>query len=96
MERSSVEKISHYAMISSDHVISIYDVSNIYRVPLVLLEQRVPNLIFSHLKINKMPPKDIPNWRLLADRLDNAQDKINIAIVGKYTGTVYKEGIIIL
>lgn len=70
LERPSVEKISHYSMISSDNVISVYDVSNIYRVPLILLEQRVPSLILSRLRINKMPPKDIPKWRSLATRLD--------------------------
>jgi CTP synthase len=32
LERSSIEKISHYSMISSDNVISVFDVSNIYRV----------------------------------------------------------------
>ncbi len=86
LENSAVEKISHYSMISSDNVISIYNVSNIYRVPLILLEQRVPSLILSRLKINKMPPKDIPKWRSLANRLDTTKRTVTIAIVGKYTG----------
>jgi CTP synthase (UTP-ammonia lyase) len=38
------------------------------------------------LRINKMPPKDIPKWRSLANRLDNAERKVTIAVVGKYTG----------
>jgi CTP synthase len=86
LERSVVEKISQHAMLCADRILSIYDVSNIYRVPLLLLEQRVPNIILSRLHINKMAPKDIPRWRALADRMDNASKVVTIAIVGKYTG----------
>ena len=82
-----VEKISKHAMIPSSHVISIHDVSSIYQVPLILLQQRVPNLILARLKLNKMPPKDIPEWRSLATRLEHGtKGKVRIAVVGKYTG----------
>jgi CTP synthase len=86
LDRQAVEKISQYSMLSSDHIISIYDVGNIYCVPLMLLEQRVPSLILARLRINKMPPHDVPKWRSLASRFETAERKVTIAIVGKYTG----------
>jgi CTP synthase len=86
LERSVIRKISSFCMVPSTHVISIYDVSNIMRVPLVLSEQRVPSHILNHLRINTMPPDDLPEWRKMADVIDQSTNVVKIALVGKYTG----------
>jgi CTP synthase len=73
--------------VPSSHVISVHDVSNIYRVPLLLLEQRVPGLILNALRINRMPPEDIHEWKTLGDRVEHpSKGSVRIAVVGKYTG----------
>ena len=87
LERSVISKISSFCMVPSSHVISVYDVSNIYMVPVLLLEQRVAGLVLNCLKINKMPPEDLPQWREIGKKIESPSNgEISIAIVGKYTG----------
>ena len=85
LDRGVVKKISLFCMVPASNVISVHNVSNIMHVPTLLLEQNVPGLILSQLRINKMPVEDIPQWRQLAFRLDNAKSTVKIALVGKYT-----------
>jgi CTP synthase len=87
LNRSVVGKISQFCMVPSSHVISVHDVTNIYRVPLLLLEQRVPGLVLNTLRINKMPSEDLPQWRHIAAAMDSTTARhVKIGIVGKYTG----------
>jgi CTP synthase len=86
IERDVIAKISMFCMVPPSHVISVHDVSNIYRVPLMLHKQGVLSLVLNKLKIHKMPPEDIPDWRWMADRTDNTECTVTIALVGKYTG----------
>jgi len=84
--REIISKVSLFCMVPSTHVISVHDVSTIYKVPLLLLKQHVPSLVMGCLKINKMPPEDLPKWRELARRVHSPKTEVRIAIVGKYTG----------
>jgi len=66
--------------------VGIHDVTNLYKVPLLMLAQGLPGKILSSLKINRMPPECLPLWQRFSDVVDNAPRTVNIAIVGKYTG----------
>ena len=71
-----IAKISMFCMVPATHVISVYDVSNIYKVPVLLLEQRVHYLVLGALKLNKMPASSLPKWKQLADRAENAPQNL--------------------
>lgn len=86
LSRSIVAKISSACMVPATHVVSVHDVSNIYKVPCLLLEQRVPGLVLNTLRINKMPPDELPVWKNMGEKVEAAQHQVKIAIVGKYTG----------
>lgn len=43
LTRGTTAKISMFCMVPATHVLSIHDVSNLYKVPLLMLEQRVTN-----------------------------------------------------
>jgi len=86
IERGTIGKLSLFCMVPSTHVVSIHDVSNLYKVPLLLLEQRVPAMVLNCLRINVMPPASLPRWQRLSDRVENPQNKVTIGLVGKYTG----------
>lgn len=87
LTRSVISKISQFCMVPSSHVISVHDVSNIYMVPVLLLEQRVCGLVLNSLKINKMPPEELTQWKEIGEKVENpANGTVSIAIVGKYTG----------
>lgn len=66
----------------------MYDVSNIYHVPLVLESQGIHKIIQEKLKFENMASSpDLRQWRQMAETVDNLTDSTQIAIVGKYTGS---------
>jgi len=86
MDRGTIAKLSMFCMVPSTHVVSVHDVSNLYKVPMLLLEQRVPAMVLNCLRINRMPPANLPRWQRLSDRVENPKNKVTIGLVGKYTG----------
>ncbi|EFA83261.1 CTP synthase [Heterostelium album PN500] len=51
------KKISLFCHVAPENVIGVHDVSNIYRVPLLLYQQNTPNIILNRLKLT--PKVDI-------------------------------------
>ena len=76
------EKLASFCHISPNAVMSAHDVSNIYRVPLLLREQG----ICEALDIDCNKTDMMSRWEAMADRVDNLGDEVRIAMVGKYTG----------
>lgn len=86
IEDSIKSKISMFSMVPYSNVISVHNVSNIYKVPAMLLEQNVPSIIMNCLRINRNPQPDMGSWNLLSMYTDHVSKHVSIAIVGKYTG----------
>jgi len=86
VEDSTKSKISMFSMVPFSNVISVHNVSNIYRVPGMLLKQNVPAIILNCLRINRTPHPDMASWYLLSEHTDAVLQEVTIAIVGKYTG----------
>lgn len=82
------QKISLFTHVPTDHVFSVHNVTNIYRVPLLLVEQGIGSALAKCLKLDVSAP-DMASWALLADSVDKAADpnipSVSIAFVGKYT-----------
>ena len=84
------QKIAYFAQIPAQNVLSCADVSNLYHVPLNLIDQKLDYLLLHRLGLL---PKCIPqwgSWQSLAASVDDlaasSQPKLRLAIVGKYTG----------
>jgi CTP synthase len=59
------------------HVLSVHDVSNIYHVPLILVQQDVHKIIKEQLNISHM--QDFPSlskWEKIAKTVDNFPGKV--------------------
>ena len=82
LEQETREKLAAFCHISPNAVMSAHDVSNIYRVPLLLRDQG----ICEALGINCNATDMMKQWEEMADRVDNLGPDIHIAMVGKYTG----------
>jgi CTP synthase len=70
------------------NILSVYDVSNIYHVPLILEKQGLHHIIRSHLKLEDIMVT-VPffdSWREMAHIVDSFQETVDIAMVGKYVG----------
>ncbi|PID59663.1 MAG: CTP synthetase [Ignavibacteriae bacterium] len=77
-------KISLFCSVQSESVISAYDCSTIYEVPLNLLEQDFDRLVLKKLKLPDINI-DIEKWKNFVDKIKNPQGAVNIAVCGKYT-----------
>lgn len=94
------KKLSLFCQVNPESVISLHDVSNLYRVPLLLAEQRVGIIICQHFGFptNTVGPtlpssasasqqvERLQDWTVLAQRTDSCDREVSIAVVGKYMG----------
>ena len=76
-------KISLFSNVPLDAVISVWDASSIYKVPGILHDQGLDDLICEVLAINP-PPADLSMWQGLIDALEHPEHEVRIAMVGKY------------
>ncbi|HBI84570.1 CTP synthase [Orrella sp. NBD-18] len=76
-------KISLFSNVPLDAVISVWDADSIYKVPGMLHQQGLDDLVCEALAIN--PPKaDLSMWQGLIDALEHPEHQVRIAMVGKY------------
>ena len=76
-------KISLFANIREEGVISMWDVDSIYKVPEILHEQGLDDLVCEALALDA-PVADLSVWRNLIAAQNNPQHEITIGMVGKY------------
>jgi len=82
LARETREKLAQFCHVSPEAVMSAHDVSNIYRVPLLLKEQGMCEALGIDCEVTDL----MNRWEKMADRVDNLGDDVRIAMVGKYTG----------
>lgn len=82
---ATMEKISNFCHVPATNVLSVHDVHNIYRVPIMLQEQNLHVLLRDQLKldVSKTTP-DLGKWADMAVSLENFDKKVTIALIGKY------------
>ena len=72
-------KISLFSNIPVDHVISVRDADSIYKIPRMLHEQKVDDILVDLLKLDR-PPADLGIWDTLIQRLEHPRHHVRIAI----------------
>jgi CTP synthase len=77
------DKISLFCDVEKQAVIPLPTVDSIYRIPLVLEECGMGQLIVDKLGINAQAA-DLKDWRGLVERIKTPHEPVNIALVGKY------------
>ena len=76
-------KIALFTNVNEEAVISAVDVDCIYRIPILLHEQRLDEIVCRNLHLSP-PPADLLVWHKLIYELEHPAHVIDIAIVGKY------------
>ena len=76
------DKLAAFCHVDSKAVFSTHDVPNIYHVPLMLEEQGFCNI----LGIDCNKTEILSDWKKMAYHLDDLEEEVHIAMVGKYTG----------
>lgn len=77
-------KIALFTNVDKSSVISLEDVNSIYKIPMRLHGQGLDERIVSKLNIFAKPA-DLKEWYEVVERQEQANQQINIAMVGKYT-----------
>lgn len=82
LTRETIRKISLFASIPTDCVMSSHDSASIYSVPEMLFKQGITKVILHALDL-KVHPK-IAKWNKIANSFLDTNGIVKIAIVGKY------------
>ncbi len=78
------EKISLFANLPQQAVISVWDADSIYKIPRMLHEQGLDELICDKLRLAG-GPADLSAWDALVQAEAHPRHHVRIAMVGKYT-----------
>ena len=76
-------KIALFTNVREEAVISAVDVDSIYKIPVLLHEQMLDEIVCHKLNI-LAKPADLNIWKKLVNALEHPRHEINIALVGKY------------
>ncbi|MGR9052213.1 MAG: CTP synthase [Gammaproteobacteria bacterium] len=76
-------KIALFTNVAERAVISAVDADSIYRIPLLLHDQGLDEIVVEKLRLD-VPPADLSEWENVVDGLVHTTDEVTIAIVGKY------------
>jgi CTP synthase len=80
-------KISLFCNVEPKAVISAYDCSTIYEVPLVLFDQDLDRLVLKRLKLPDINI-NIRSWKNFVKKVISPTDNVKIAVCGKYIDVV--------
>ncbi len=84
------KKIALFTQVDSRAVIGVPDISDIFKMPLVINESNLVDIIFEQFKKNGAPltgnesKVNLENWEKLINNIVNPKDVVEIGIVGKY------------
>ena len=77
------DKIALFCNVESRSVISAYDCSSIYEVPLVFYKEKVDQIVLKHLNIPERKIK-LEEWENFFEKVKNPTKTVDIAVCGKY------------
>ncbi len=80
---SECRKIALFTNVEEKAVFSAVDADSIYKVPLLLHQQGLDDIVVHKLRLN-VPQADLSEWVAVIEALENPVNETTIAIVGKY------------
>jgi CTP synthase len=76
-------KIALFTNVEERAVISGVDADDIYKIPMLLHEEGLDDIVVDKLHLNA-PPTDLPEWRAVVAAKQNPEAVVDIGMVGKY------------
>jgi len=77
------KKIALFTNVTADAVISVWDADSIYKIPYMLHQQMLDEIVCHKLHLLARPA-DLRSWKRLIEALEHPLHQISIAMVGKY------------
>ena len=76
-------KIALFTNVQEKAVISATDVDDLYKIPSMLKEQGLDEIVVSQLGLD-LPPADLSEWEAVVQAKQNPSGEAHVAMVGKY------------
>lgn len=76
-------KISLFSNVREDAVISVWDADSIYKIPQMLHDQGLDDIVCKKLQLDP-PPANLKVWSDLVYALEHPEKEVSICMVGKY------------
>jgi CTP synthase len=76
-------KIALFTNVEERAVISGVDADDIYKIPMLLHEEGLDDIVIDKLRLDA-PPTDLPEWRAVVAAKQNPEAVVDIGMVGKY------------
>ncbi|KAJ4824084.1 CTP synthase 1 [Turnera subulata] len=87
LDENVKEKLSQFCHVPAENIVTLYDVPNIWHVPLLLKDQKAHEAILKGLNLlGSAREPDLHEWTARTKICDMLHDQVRIAMVGKYTG----------
>jgi len=80
---SERRKIALFTNVAEKAVISAIDADTIYRIPILLNEQGLDDIVVDQLRLD-VPPADLSEWKEVVEAITHPKEEVTIAMVGKY------------
>jgi CTP synthase len=77
------DKIALFCSVRPEEVIEAVDADILYRMPLMLKEQKMDDIVIDHLQL-KAGKADMSELHALVDLVSSVSKKVQVALVGKY------------
>ncbi|HWJ29211.1 MAG TPA: CTP synthase, partial [Flavisolibacter sp.] len=78
------KKIALFCNVQAEAVIEAPDASTIYEVPLLMMNEKLDQIVLKKLNIAKYHEPDLSRWKEFLDKLKYPKAKITIGLIGKY------------
>ncbi|KAJ7969371.1 CTP synthase family protein [Quillaja saponaria] len=80
-------KLCQFCHVLEENIITLYDVPNIWHIPLLLKDQKAHEAILKVLNLSSVTWEPVlKEWTSRAEICDMLHEPVHIAMVGKYTG----------
>ncbi|CAH9141309.1 unnamed protein product [Cuscuta epithymum] len=87
LDESVKEKLSRFCHVPGENIINLYDVSNIWHIPLLLRDQKAHEAMLKVLNLKGVTKEpDLKDWTSRSKLCDTLHQPVRVAMVGKYTG----------
>ena len=77
-------KIALFCNVKPEAVIEAPDAATIYEVPLLMMNEKLDQIVLKKLNITSFAEPDLSKWKEFLDKLKYPKSKITIGLIGKY------------
>ena len=84
MQKGMKEKIALFCNVDARAVIESRDADTIYDVPLLMLEEKLDEVVLQRLGVTTYPDADLTAWKDFLRRYKEPKGEVHIGLVGKY------------